>query len=172
LEYVLISQHYEVGKNVLLVKWHTRFKRRVDLMSKQTKHFSRFKPRGSTLGFLGATAILTLAASLVGISDNPPGIFLLYGAGICLVLAIAHRWRSPDKFGFLLVGSVIGFFIMVVLHNFAEVGAEKIAHLPAIALFLSAISVVGFIMAVIICPAAVAVGLIGFSASLVPKKGA
>lgn len=140
-------------------------------MSKQSQLFSRFKPRGSTLGFLAATAILTLAASLVGIADNPPGILLLYGAGICLVLAIAHRWRSPDKFGFLLIGSVIGFFFMAVIHNFAEVGAEKIAHLPVIALFLSAISVIGFITAVIVCPAAVAVGLIGFSASLATKKG-
>ena len=141
-------------------------------MSKQSQLFSRFKPRGSTLGFLGATALLTLAASLVGISDNPPGILLLYGAGICLVLAMAHRWRSPTKFGYLLGGSVVGFFIMVVIHNFAEVGAEQIAHLPAIALFLSAISVVGFITAVILCPAAVAVGLIGFSTSLARKRGA
>lgn len=140
-------------------------------MPKQSQLFSRLKPRGSTLGFLGATAILTLGASLVGISDNLPGILLLYGAGICLVLAITHRWRSPNKFGFLLGGSIIGFFIMVVVHNFAEVGAERIAHLPAMALFLSAISVVGFITAVILCPAAVAVGLIGFSASLTTKKG-
>ena len=139
-------------------------------MSKQSQLFSRFKPRGSTLGFLGATAFLTLAASLVGIADNPPGILLLYGAGICLVLAVVHRWRSPNRFGYLLGGSVIGFFLMVVIHNFAEVGAERIAHLPAIALFLSAISVVGFIAAVILCPAAVAVGLIGFSASLSTKK--
>lgn len=140
-------------------------------MSKQGQIISRFKPRGSTLGFLSAAAFLTLAAFLVGIADNPPGILLLYGAGICLVLAMAHRWRSPKKFGYLLGGSVIGFFIMVVIHNFAEVGAEKIAYLPAVALFLSAISVVGFITAVILCPAAVAVGLIGFSASLTTKKG-
>lgn len=141
-------------------------------MEVQPKHRSRYKPRGSTLGFLAAAGILTLVASLVGISDNPPGILLLYGAGILLVLSVAHRWRRPDKFGFLLVGSVIGFFIMVVVHNFAEVGAEKIAHFPVIALFLSAVSVIGFFLAVIICPAAVAVGLIGFSASLVPKKEA
>jgi hypothetical protein len=108
-------------------------------------------------------------ASLVGISDNPPGIALLYAAGVCLVLAVAHRWRSPRKFGLLMGGSVIAFFVMVVIHNFAEVGAERIAHLPAIAVPLSAISVLGFILAVIICPAAVAIGLIGMSTTLATR---
>ena len=139
-------------------------------MSKQSHLFSRLKPRGSTLGFLSATAILTLAASLVGIADNPPGIILLYGAGVCLVLALAHRWRTPSKFGLLLGGSIVGFFITVMIHNFAEVGADRIAHLPVIALTLSAVSVVGFVLAVIICPAAVAVSLVGLSTSLTTKK--
>jgi hypothetical protein len=139
-------------------------------MSKQNQLLSHLKPRWSTLGFLGATAVLTLAAFLVGVDDNPPGIFLLYAAGACLVLALAHRWRTPSRFGLLLGGSIVGFFIMVMVHNFAEVGAEQIAHLPALALALSAISVVGFFLAVIVCPAAAAVGLIGLSASVTTKK--
>jgi hypothetical protein len=119
--------------------------------------------RNRTLGFLAATAVLTAAALVVGISDNPPGIILLYGAGLTLVLSLTHRWRRPDRFGLLLLGSVIGFVLMGVLHNFAEVGAHRIPHLPILALLLSGVSVVGFIAAVIVCPVAGAVGLIGFA---------
>jgi hypothetical protein len=127
---------------------------------------SRFRLHTSTLLFLGATVILAIAASLVGISDNPPGIALLYGAGLTIALAIAHRWESPQKFGLLFLGSLVGFFIMVVIHNFAEVGADRIANLPALAFLLSAISVIGFIAALVVCPMTGLVGAIGWIATL------
>jgi hypothetical protein len=127
---------------------------------------SRFRLPTSTLLLLGATLILAIAASLVGISDNPPGIALLYGAGLTFALAIAHRWASPKKFGLLFLGSLVGFFIMVVIHNFAEVGAHRISNLPVLAFLLSAISVIGFIAAVIICPMTGLVGAIGWIATL------
>lgn len=126
---------------------------------------ARFRLRRSTMWFLGATAILIVAASLVGVADNPPGVALLYGAGLAAVLAVSHRWKTPRKFGFLLLGAVLGFFIMVVVHNFAEVGAERIPHLPVLAFLLSALSVIGFIVAVIICPVVGLVGLFGWMAT-------
>jgi hypothetical protein len=120
-----------------------------------------------TLVFLAATVVLIIAALLVGISDNPPGILLLYGAGLALVLAVTHRWRSPRKFGFLFLGAAVGFFITVAIHNFAEVGAERISNLPLLAYPLSAVSVAGFILAVIVCPAAAAVGALGWITTVV-----
>jgi hypothetical protein len=126
--------------------------------------------RGSTIIFLVATVTLTVAASLVGIADNPPGILLLYGAGLTLVLAVTHRWRSPNKFGLLFFGAVLGFFFMVVLHNFAEVGADRTSHLPVLAFLLSAVSIVGFISAIIVCPVAGAVGAFGWMAMFDRQK--
>ncbi len=127
---------------------------------------SRLRHHSSTLWLLGATVVLAVAASLVGISDNLPGAVLLYGAGLTFALAIAHRWRTPRKFGLLLLASVVGFFILVVIHNFAEVGADRISNLPALAFVLSAISVIGFIAAVIVCPMTGLVGAIGCLATL------
>jgi hypothetical protein len=120
-------------------------------------------PRGrrTTLGLLLATVVLTAAAFFVGISDNPPGIALLYAAGLTLVLALAHRWRKPRAFGILLVASILGFFLTAVIHNFAEVGAERIAHIPLLSWPLAAIGVAGFFMAIIICPMGVVVGAVG-----------
>lgn len=126
----------------------------------------RLKPKRSTRYFLAATVVLVIAASLVGIADNPPGIVLLYGAGLTGVLAIAHRWRSPDKFGYLLAAAIVGFFVMAIAHNFAEVGAEQVTHLPVLAFLLTAVSVIGFLAAVIVCPAAGVVGLVGWVATL------
>lgn len=118
--------------------------------------------RTTTLWLLGAAVILAAAALLVGISDNPPGIVLLYLAGLAMVLAGTHRWRSRKKFGLLFIGAVIGFFVLGVVHNFAEVGAHRIADLPVIPLILSGISVAGFLAALILCPMAGLVGALGW----------
>jgi hypothetical protein len=115
---------------------------------------------------VGATFVLVFAAFAVGISDNPPGIALLYGAGLTGVLVVTHRWRNPHNFGYLLLTAIVGFFLMVLIHNFAEVGAERISHLPVLALPLTAISVVGFVAAVILCPAAGVVGFLGWIATV------
>jgi len=135
-------------------------------MTLQAENNAGFRLRKTTLWFLMAAVVLTGAASLVGIADNLPGIALLYSAGLALVLAVAHRWKSPHRFGFLILGAVVGFILMVVVHNFAEVGADRLSHLPALAFILSAFSVVGFILAVIVCPVAGAVGALGFVATL------
>lgn len=120
------------------------------------------RQRTVTLGLLGATAVLTAAALLVGIADNLPGIALLYGAGLTLVLSVTHRWRSRKKFGRLLLGAVVGFVLLGVVHNFAEVGAHRIPHLPVISPALTGVGVVAFLAALIVCPMAGLVGAVGW----------
>jgi MFS family permease len=136
----------------------------MSLMTEQTESSSPSKR--TTLWLLGATVVLTAAALVVGISDNPPGIALLYGAALTLVLAGTHGWRSPQKFALLLVGALLGFFVLAVIHNFAEVGAHRIAQIPVLPLILTVISVVGFIAALIVCPMAALVGAVGCVANL------
>ncbi len=127
---------------------------------------SASRPRRTTAWLMGATAVLTIAALAVGISDNPPGIALLYAAGLTLVLSVTHRWSGSKNFARLLLGAVIGFFLLVAIHNFAEVGAERIPQVPLIPLVLTAISVVAFLAAVIVCPMAGLVGAVGWVANL------
>jgi hypothetical protein len=124
-----------------------------------------------TVWLLGATGVLTAAALAVGIADNPPGIVLLYGAGLTLVLALTHGWRSSKKFGLLFLGAIVSFFVLAAVHNFAEVGAHRIVDIPVIPLVLTVISVVGFIAAVILCPVAGLVGAVGWVTSSIRDWG-
>jgi len=65
-----------------------------------------------------AAGILTGAASFViGVSDNPPGIILLYIGLTCLAGAWVWNWTSPRDFWILLVISLAAFPVGVVLHN-------------------------------------------------------
>ena len=65
-----------------------------------------------------AAGILTCAAALmIGVSDNPPGIILLYSGFTCLAGAWVWNWPSPREFWILLVTSLAAFPVGVVLHN-------------------------------------------------------
>ena len=130
-------------------------------MKSSTESPRRFRVHRTTLGFLAGAVILAVIALWVGIEDNLPGALLLFSSGLAMVLAGTHRWKDPRKFGLLFLGCVVGFFIMVVVHNFSEVGAGRISHIPALALVLSTVSVISFMLAVIVCPMGGMVGAIG-----------
>lgn len=131
---------------------------------------ARRNARSGTVFLLIVAACLAALALQVGVSDNPPGIALLYAAGIALVLAGAHNWRTPRSFGFLLLFSAVGFVLSVLIHNFSEVGAQRIAHLPVLAGLLGGISVITFFLAVIVCPMGGLVGAIGGVITIVVNR--
>lgn len=130
-------------------------------MNTPEEPLTRARIHGSTLAFLAAAVLLAAAALWAGVSDNPPGIILLYAAGLTLLLSVAHRWRDPRRFWRLLLACVVGFILLVVIHNFSEVGAERIAHLTILAWALSAISVASFLIALIVCPVGAVLGAVG-----------
>jgi hypothetical protein len=70
-----------------------------------------------TLALVGLFAAFVASALLAGVSDNPPGIALAALAASALVLAFVHPWRSVRKFVGLAAGSVLGFMVLVVVHN-------------------------------------------------------
>jgi len=119
------------------------------------------RPAKGTVILLVAGAAFIGLASIVGVSDNPPGIVLLYLAGITIVLAGTHRWRNPRSFGLLLIASAVGFVLNVLIHNFSEVGAVRIAQFPVLAALLGGVSVVTFFLGVIVCPMGGVVGVLG-----------
>ena len=65
-----------------------------------------------------------------------------------------------------MLGAVAGFFVLAVVHNFAEVGADRIADIPVVPQVLTVISVAGFLAAVIVCPMAGIVGAVGWVVNL------
>lgn len=115
---------------------------------------------------LVAMACLAIAGALiVGISDNPPGIALLYGGMVCLVLAAVCRWQRPKSFLLLLAASALGFVVFAILHNLLYALGEMtdLAWLKAL---LGALHAAAFLIALLLCPVGVLVGLVGWVAAV------
>jgi len=113
--------------------------------------------------FLAIGVAALVAAFMVGIDDNPPGILLLYAGCTSIILAPVHRWRSPKSFLYLLVGSTASLIVSAILHNvFHGLGDDVFPNLPAAILWmLEAASIVFFWVALVLSPSGVLVGLVG-----------
>lgn len=116
--------------------------------------------RVRSLGLLATAALLGGGALAVGIDDNPPGIFLMMLAAMALVFAVVHPWQEPRRFVQLSIAALAGFVAGAVLSNVFEYLAT-LAVGPALASVFGVIGGAFFLLAVVICPAALVVGLIG-----------
>ncbi len=66
---------------------------------------------------IGAGILSSVIALLIGVSDNPPGIVILYIGLTCLAGAWVWNWPSPREFWILLLLSLAAFPVGVVMHN-------------------------------------------------------
>ncbi len=118
-----------------------------------------FKNQGFALVALGC---LTLVAALaVGIADNLPGIALLFGAIICWTLAVVRRWSQPKSFLWLALGAAVGFLVFAVLHNVFYGLGQMAADRPFLHGLCEVLHVGSFLLAVVVAPPVVVVGLVG-----------
>ena len=58
-----------------------------------------------------------ITASIIGISDNPPGIIFAFIAVMVPIVAWTRTWRKLKSFLILAGVSIVGFFVFAVLHN-------------------------------------------------------
>lgn len=123
--------------------------------------YSIFQHR-KTYIYLLLSIISMLAALIVSIPDNPPGIVLSFISSILLVIAFTHNFTSIKSYVILSVISVAGFAAAAVLHNFLEAGGKGT--------FIELISVFFFLVAIFICPAGFVVGIIGIVRKAFGKK--
>ena len=114
-----------------------------------------------TLVFLAICCVCATSALLVGISDNPPGILLAFGGAVAFILAFVHPWRTAKQFRRLLYASLIGLVIFSILHNLFEGLAGQWAGVGVVQSMLQGIGVAAFLFAILICPPAIAVGVVG-----------
>jgi hypothetical protein len=118
---------------------------------------------------IGCVALV--CALIVGISDNAPGIALLYGAMICLVLAAVCRWQRPKSFLLLFVVSALGFVVFAVLHNVLY-GLGQLTDLGWLKAILELLHVTAFLIALLVCPAGVVVGFLGWIVAFAGRRRA
>ena len=118
-----------------------------------------FKNQGFALIALGCLALV--AALAVGIEDNLPGIALVFGAIICWTLAVVRRWSRPKSFLWLALGAAIGFLVFAVLHNVFYGLGEMASDRPFLHGLCKVLHVGSFLLAILVAPPVVIVGLLG-----------
>jgi hypothetical protein len=117
--------------------------------------------RNRTFILFAVCGVLAIAAAVIGIDDNPPGILLAYLSATAFVLAFVHPWRTSKQFLYLIYTSVLGFIVSVVLHNLFDFFAARSGVSGLLPGLLGSISAAYFLVAVLLCPPALLVGLIG-----------
>jgi hypothetical protein len=102
-----------------------------------------------------------VAALLVGVADNPPGLALCYLSVTGLLLALTNPWRAPGRFLALLALSVLGFPVAVILHNLFYALSELASEFVGLARLLALLDGAFFIFAVLVCPPGALLGALG-----------
>ena len=130
---------------------------------------TQFK-RPGTIPPLFVGSILIVVALIVGISDNPPGVWLVYLGLIFLCFSLVHHWREAGRFGTLLAVAVISFPVLVLIHNIFDTLNDKIGNVPVVNQLFGGLAAISFIGGVLIAPAVVMVGVIGGLFYLIKKQ--
>ncbi len=75
-----------------------------------------------TLLLLFVSIVLIIAGSLIGISDNFPGISMVFFGAVLLYFSVFHPWRKPFKF-MVLAGICSGaiFVLLIGVYVYASI---------------------------------------------------
>jgi len=127
--------------------------------------------RIKTFILLVICGLLAIAATVVGIDDNPPGILLAFLAATAFVLAFVHPWRTARKFMLLLLASVLGFVLFVILNIIFDSVAQDPATSGALKNLIEspAMNALNLIIAML-CPATFIVGAVGSVAMFIHSR--
>ena len=129
-------------------------KRLIDLFKVQLQ-------RKQTIPIASVGILFLLISFLLGISDNPPGIWMAMAGLTLLAFSFVHHWREPSKYGTLFAVSAIAFPVLVLLHNIFEGLNMHLGPIPVIYQLFNGLSVIAFIAAVLIIPGTAVVGFLG-----------
>ncbi|MFW9952196.1 MAG: hypothetical protein ACFFKA_18910 [Candidatus Thorarchaeota archaeon] len=117
----------------------------------------------NTFVYLAVSIILIIAALIIGIDDNPPGIIVFFLGSIALILVFTHNWKKAKPYLFLMLFSLLGFIISAILVNvFETAGGEGT--------FLGIFTAMFFIITLFISPAGLIVGIVGSIVYTLKKK--
>ena len=127
--------------------------------------------RIKTFILLAICVLSAVAAALLGIDDNLPGILLALVAAAAFILAFVHPWRSARKFLFLLLAAVLGFILFVVLNILIDTAVQN----PATPLALRELTdspafETMSIIIIMILPAAILIGVVGWIVMVIRSR--
>ena len=114
-----------------------------------------------TLILLVICGLSAIAAAVVGIDDNPPGILLAFLAATAFVLAFVHPWRTSKQFRRLLYASALGFVVFGLLHIVFEAIASNGRSSGLVQDLLNGAGAILFLIAVLVCPPGMLIGAVG-----------
>ena len=134
------------------------------------KLFGTAKSRKISLILIETGILLMIAALIVGISDNPPGIILAFISICVIVIAFVHHWNKLKKFLILLIASLVGFPVFAVLHNLFYGLAIMAKDITVVKQILEILDVSSFLIAIFICPVGIIVGAIGCIVLVIKNK--
>lgn len=117
----------------------------------------------------GAFFAFLITAFILGISDNPPGIIFVFAAIMSLLIAFTLNWNTVKKFTFLTIAALVSFIVFVILHNLFYALGEMVGE-GFLSYLISVFGALAFIIAVLICPPAFALGVIGSIVMFVRKR--
>lgn len=110
---------------------------------------------------LGAGLVSGVGSLVLGVSDNPPGIMLLYFALTCLAGAWVWNWPSPRDFWLLLIAALAAFPVGAILHNLLYALGTMLDQIPVIRELAGFLGVFFFLVAVMAAAPAALVALLG-----------
>jgi hypothetical protein len=123
--------------------------------------FSTLQNKKRTFILLGTAVLLGIAAAVIGIDDNPPGILFAFLGITAFVLAFAHPWRTSRQFLRLLLASILGLFVFGGLMILCDmIGSNLFGGSGVIRLLLNIGSTL-FLVLALICPSGLVVGAVG-----------
>jgi uncharacterized membrane protein len=133
--------------------------------------FSTPRNRSKTIIFLAICALSGIAAAVLGIDDNPPGILLAFLAAVSLILAFVHPWRTTREFIFLLLASLFGFVLFIILNIIFDSVLKDPTASPALQDLIQspAFDLLNLIISML-CPAAFLVGAVGSVAMFIRSR--
>ena len=105
--------------------------------------------------------VLIIFALIIGIDDNPPGALLIYLGSFVLIITFVHHWRESKKFLILFISSIFGAIIFGVLHNLFDGLQKMMGDIIILSQILVFLSVTTFLIALIVCPPGILIGLVG-----------
>lgn len=133
--------------------------------------FSTRSNKIKTLILLAVCGLSAIASVVVGINDNPPGVFLALFAAIAFILAFSHPWRTTRKFAFLLLASVLGLLCFIILSILSDSIAQNPTSPATLQnLIQSPANEALYLIFAMICSAAFIVGCIGSVVMLIRSR--